>query len=104
MTPKEAQDFYKEALKKRNSGYIHITIGYKEFLLPHAAGIQMLQAMEHAEILDTSYGSTPYKVLPVQNEISFKPISDETYAAMKLSHFMNIPYEAAFEIMTKRQT
>lgn len=104
MTPKEAQDFHKEVLKKRNSGYMRIVIGYKEYLLPHAAGVQMLQAMEHAEILDTGYSNTPYKVLPMQDEISFKPISDETYAAMKLSHFMSIPYDAALEIMTKRQT
>lgn len=104
MTPKEAQDFYKEATKKRNTGYIRMSIGYKEFLLPHAAGVQVLQAMEHAELLDPGYSTEPYKILPVQDEIKFLPISEETYAAMKLSHFMGIALDDALAVLTKRHT
>lgn len=104
MTPKEANDFYKEATKKRNAGYIRISIGHKEFLLPHAAGVQILQAMEHAEVLAAGYSTQPYKILPVQDEIKFLPISEETYAAMKLSHFMGISFDDALAVLTKRHT
>lgn len=104
MTPAELKEFHKEATKKRNSGYTRISIGYKEFLLPHAAGVQVLQAMEHAEILDSGYSSQPYKVLPLHDEVKFQPISEETYTAMKLSHFMGITLDDALAALTKRHT
>ncbi len=104
MTPKEANDFYKEATKKRNTGYMRISLGYKEFLLPHAAGVQILQAMEHAEVLATGYSTQPFKVLPLYDEVKFLPISDEVYAAMKLSHFMDISFDDALAVLTKRHT
>lgn len=104
MTPAELKEFHKEAIKKRNPGYIRISIGYKEFLLPYAAGIQILQAMEHAELLDAGYATQPYKVLPLHDEVKCHPISEETYTAMKLSHFMGISFDDALAALTKRHT
>lgn len=91
----------KAARKATNGGFMQITVGYTTLLVSHTAGVQIMQALENAEILQTRY-SEPCTVAPAATEVTCTPIHENQYMALKLSHVMKIPLEEAVQIMREK--
>ena len=88
----------KAAMKAKQSGYMIIEIGYTKVCVPYGAGVQIVQALENAEIIEIPYHS-PCKFTPMQGQTTVTPIHENEYMSCKLSHVMNIPITEARNII-----
>ena len=88
----------KAAMKAKQSGYMIIEIGYTKVCVPYRAGVQIVQALENAEIIEIPYQS-PCKFTPMQGQTTVTPIHENEYMSCKLSHVMNIPITEARNII-----
>lgn len=81
--------------KEKGKGWMVISIQYKEYVLPYAAGIQLMQSLENIQVLNSSY-SSPSTITPADHgDFKFSPLSDTDYIAYQLSQLMQITFKQA---------
>lgn len=89
----------KTKAKTQTKGWMACTIGYKEYLLPYAAGVQLIMALENVMVIDKAY-STPSKIGPAdRDDFKFMPMHDNDYIALQLSQLMQISFNDAREAL-----
>lgn len=88
----------KATMKTKQTGYMLIEIGYTKVCVPYSAGVQIVQALENAEIIEIPYQS-PCKFTPMHGQVTATPIHENEYMSCKLSHVMDIPITEARNII-----
>ena len=93
MTNPTKADLEKEARKKREPNYLKIKFGYDSiWVLPYKEGMLFLQAMELAEVYDTSNYNNP--VIRGINKGEGYPettiLSREQYLMCKVAHLLKL--------------
>lgn len=80
----------KQAEEKVQPGYIHIKFGYShEYVVPHKAGIALLDAFAQAEYYDTDDYSHPV-INGIKESPEVKLISRERYIELKVAHLLGL--------------
>jgi hypothetical protein len=93
MTNPSKAELEKEARKKREPNYLKIRFGYdSSFVLPYKDGIALLQAMEGAEVYDTSdYAHPVIRSISADNNYpETSIISREQYLLYKVAHLLKL--------------
>lgn len=99
MERKDAIAQAKRMVKTKMSGYMKITIGYTTLVLTHKAGIDFLNSLEGAELLEERYQQPVIITGLGKDKISAYPISETTYTAYKLSQLMEVDIDDALTIL-----
>lgn len=76
------------------SGYAVITMPYTSIIVPHAAGVELLAALEHAEVgNDMEYGNPTITPLIQSSSPTIKTISRKYYADVKMAELLGMEYK-----------
>jgi hypothetical protein len=80
--------------KKQTKSYMKIEFGYGlKLVLPHADGIVIMKALEHAEEYDyVSEGAGHYVIRPLSlsDGPAFKLLTEQQYIDLKMSHLFKV--------------
>lgn len=97
MTYDEAQAQLKKA--KRESSYWLIELDWgRKLILPHAAGIQFLAALEGAEVLEGQHTNNVRVRGLSKDLLEIRPLSAADYRRYKMAALLDLSYDAVKEM------
>lgn len=91
MTPNDALMEVKK--KKANDETLFVvSFSYdKQFVLPHKAALQLIDALAQAEFYTGRYGDESIRA-PKEDDFGFAPFSREKYYDIKAANLLRVPY------------
>lgn len=87
---------YEQALKKvtaekAKENRMVFTLSYdKKIILPHKAGLQLMDALMNGELLTENYNKPPQITGLLRDSIAIQTLSDREYLRIKVAQLLNV--------------
>lgn len=85
-------------IARKGENYMHVRTGWSTtFILPYAAAVQLIAALQEAETLADEHADRP-SIVPMDKEgVAFRPFSAKEYRDIKVATLLNVPVRVVRE-------